>query len=259
MAEQAFGEKLGVSVGTALALEPILFDGNKDKIKNIWINLRTLSRNFIDSWDDYTSLDKVALGEMFWLEVIKLDGILRVNDIKVSFYVTQGSEKLQQLCKLAAVRLPKTEKQKGEYYIQENLLSYGSNNAFMEKVLKFNFRLMGAQGKDVYLITHNPFDLLSDYEFGNLYLLESYTGKVKTRVDWSTKLLNKEMPFNILTLQVFGDKSQFYSNKSLYKKEMIRLLKENKWNKLTHISKIKRDLRSSDIHELLDMANIPIT
>lgn len=57
------------------------------------------------------------------------------------------------------------------------------------------------------LLTHVPFDLLFN-SLSSVSLLESHTGKIKTPSEFNSKLKNAPdtMPFNKITIQVYGDK-----------------------------------------------------
>jgi len=66
------------------------------------------------------------------------------------------------------------------------------------------------------IITHLPLDLLSAGSFRKLVLLESHTGALKTKSEWITKLSKNEnyrnIPFNILSVQVLGDRNNQFSS-----------------------------------------------
>ena len=76
-------------------------------------------------------------------------------------------------------------------------------------------------------------------------LLESHTGKLKSPIDWNTKLKDKpyNMPFNILTLQVLGDGQQFTAQKKEVVLDFKKLADDKNWSPTTTMKKINEDLK----------------
>ena len=88
-------------------------------------------------------------------------------------------------------------------------------------------------------------DLLSNYSFPSCKLLESHTGKIKPKTYWNSKLSGKDsglMPFNAMTLQIFGDGENFAAYPRKLKLELIELAKKNKWSPITTNAKVESDL-----------------
>jgi hypothetical protein len=87
------------------------------------------------------------------------------------------------------------------------------------------------------LMSHYPVDLLQRYRFMSLAHLESHTGAVKTPLMWNTKLVNgKEtpyLPFDKMTLQMFGDGIAFTPMPAKIRKRVLELAVEYKWTPAT--------------------------
>jgi hypothetical protein len=101
--------------------------------------------------------------------------------------------------------------------------------------------------KNTTLLTHHPTDLLAYYNFPDLRLVESHTGKVKTRKDWYTKLnLPKGtvcIPFTKATLSLFGDGSYILGQDIKVRKVLIKIGEKYKWNTLTTHSRMLTDIK----------------
>lgn len=83
------------------------------------------------------------------------------------------------------------------------------------------------------LISNYPIDFHLQNKLGNkLYILESYTGKIKTIGELGEKVFKDELPFNQYTHLLFGDsvliKPLVYRKE---KKTMLEIAKKNLWTK----------------------------
>lgn len=96
---------------------------------------------------------------------------------------------------------------------------------------------IGDQGKTAMVLTSYPVDLLSRYNFASLVLLESHTGAIKPPILWYTKLRDgrnlKVIPFDRMTLQVFGDNSLFRAVPIKIRRHLIEIGNKAKWNPTT--------------------------
>lgn len=102
-------------------------------------------------------------------------------------------------------------------------------------------------------MTHVPVDLLTGTRFSKLTLLESHTAKLKNKLDWNSKLTNGKdlpnMPFNAMTLQVFGDGGLFFSPMPMaVKKEVMSIAEKYKWTPATSLDKVKYGLQGMNDH-----------
>ena len=96
-------------------------------------------------------------------------------------------------------------------------------------------------------MTHHVVDLVTTSSMARLFLLESYTGVVKDFTQWYTKLTGGDklhyIPFNALTLQVFGDNSVNFKSSSHGIKELVKKIAlEAKWTSATSISRVRNTI-----------------
>lgn len=245
-----------ISVSSALALESLFSeDPEKDFVyrnQSLWFNVRTLYRNLIsaikpeiDYDDEMLTLDLLEEIEIL-LTVVSENNVKGKN--KVVLYANSHNN-LEKLFPYAKVKHPKTEKQikyfKQEKRILESL--FDNLDSKEDYTVQMGDCELNGDDKEVIVLTHHPIDLLSRYQFSELLLLESHTGAIKRQSQWNTKLTggkqHPRIPFNALTLQVFGDQStNFYSYSAAYKKAIIDLAKKANWNALTGSEKIITDL-----------------
>jgi hypothetical protein len=119
------------------------------------------------------------------------------------------------------------------------------NYLYYKKQLTFNSVL--SMKSKIVLLSHYPVDLLSLERHKGCALLESHTGAVKNRGLWYTKLngcTNPRMPFNALTLQVYGDKQTFarFKQSAAVIKELEALAERYQWNATTTKSRMKLNI-----------------
>jgi len=97
------------------------------------------------------------------------------------------------------------------------------------------------------IMTHYSIDLLSRTEFTQLRLIESYSGAIKSKSQWNTKLtdgkLYPRIPFNAFTIQVFGDRNILFMRYPKPVREAVLELSERfKWTTMTTMDKIRLNL-----------------
>lgn len=253
--------QLPVSIGTSLALESVTGilpehetdDPDIHKFDSLWVNVRTLFRNIVAS---IPSDQKVMLSPEDIVETIKqemsaieeLVNKITFSKVKVHFYVTTLKSFLRTFSK-SIPKYPKTERQKFHAALEKVALDYFIDNfdAF-ENLRVFDVKVEAKGGKSL-IMTHQPIDLLSRYEFKQLILLESHTGALKGPSLWSTKLTGGKnlirIPFNKLTLQVFGDGEMFSTFPIKIKRELLRIAEEENWTVNTTTEKMRYGINKS--------------
>jgi hypothetical protein len=219
-----------LSIGTSLAFEGIFGVLPEKKVDpppvsefpEIWVNTRTLFRNL------YGALTKEASGAVIpkdfakaiYEEMLIIQGIVQDKTrgrSTVVFYICTYKS-LPGMFKNAIFKEPKTENQKF-YATFENktvdellilLKSIGQEGL----IVKLDSSISGSF-KAALFLTHYPVDLLNATKFPQMALMESHTGTVKKELEWHTKLKGgKDMPrvpFNRMTIQVFGDSGDMFS------------------------------------------------
>jgi len=244
--ERELGESLAFSIGTAMPLESAIFTENS-KVETLWVNVRTLVRNFVNSIENPERYSRQDLLENFISEIQDILSLLEQQNVEVVYYTTAPPRRLERIFRWAKVKIPKTPKQAFLADIEEMAIDMAKRSIPDSLLKEFVVRLNGDRSKFTHILTSYPVDLLSHYEFGKLILLESHTGETKGRYEWIKKL-NKDpkyfhLPFNTLTLQVLGDRSaNFYAAKPSVKNELLDIAASGKWTPLTSMTKIKSDI-----------------
>lgn len=258
-----------LSIGTSLALESLCgfgeFPNENPHLKNIdelWVNLKTLFRNFFNSIDK--SIREQSLVRDFIDYFVEDLNVLvttienkSFNRVKVKFiYPKYTHKEFTKLFPNAIRKLPKTPNQIFYNQIEEDVLHYFiSNEDYYQNldVMKCDFKFK-QRGKLTCLLTHYPVDLLNQSSFIKLWLLESHSGGIKGKDMWYTKLTqgNKllDIPFNKLTMQVLGDGNTMFSSMNHKTKEhLFNLAAENNWTSVTTEEKIKFGLNKNPTNE----------
>lgn len=256
----------GVSVGTALAMETILpnwpvFDNGRTPppavnlfdYKRVWINLSTLFRNLYNSLprERLDGLKDLDAGEALYHE---LDTIARaIKDgsqgaVEAHFYYCDYKD-IARLYPKALLRIGATEKQLKYKAHMEKAVAIAIKTANLNQpglVSTFHTQLLPKAYGNTLIMTHYPVDLLSEHRFGKLSLLESHTGLVKNKTLWHTKFFNgktlSNIPFNGLTLQVFGDDHHFKAMDNKIRAAVMEIAEKGKWNWMTSASKMRSNI-----------------
>lgn len=260
LAQREMGQ-VPISIGTSLALEgaggiieeapvtpaPII----SLKPRECWVNLRTLFRNFFNSLDRDTRNRLLPADVVPFLieelEIIQaaIAKISSFNTKPVLYYCT-----LQSMVKEfphAKLKEAKTVNQLFYVDMEKRVCHALIEHLGKESVRLFDVHLKGRH-PSAFILTHAPVDLLSHRFFDQLWLLESHTGKIKGRAQWSTKLTGSKgyenIPFNRLSLQIFGDDSTyFYAMSIKVKRFLVDLAKKKRWGPMTSKDKILHDIK----------------
>ena len=234
--ESAFGVHPEIQVDSAPILE----------YQELWINIRTLFRNFIGALekDAISRVDPGDIGEgiMQEMEVIA-DQVASVskNGCRVVFYASNYDSVGKGLKQAHAVpKKDNTEKQKLYTIVLKKAIQYIYDHMRHAVNLPFKVALFasklsqpGDARNHVLIMTNYAYDLLSAKSFGSLTLLESHTGKIKKPPLWYTKYTGgKElamMPFREDLLQVFGDSEHYRPMDIKLRKDLIEVATKYHW------------------------------
>lgn len=264
--------KFPLSIATSLALEGaagIIEEAPVDPApivtyspKEIWFNLRTLFRNLYGSMERSVR-DSITAGPAFDALMGELEVIVNVVDTiskhkarPVLYYATHHW--LYREFPYAKLKRPKTALQEQYDFIENKVCNAIIKKMGKKTVRVFNVNLTGDYPPS-FMVTHMPVDLLSSRYFQRLWLLESHTGAVKPKTQWSTKLTGgkgyERIPFNRFTLQLFGDDStNFYSQSIRDKRKIIEIAEKNRWHSNTTKDKILNDIKKEkdpDLYRLV--------
>lgn len=256
---RAIGESLPVSIGTSLIVDGPKADPSRWN-QVVLINLLTLSRNIIQSVPAASQFDlrsddvtEVVLTEM---DILRQSLNAYAPGVQVEFYLPDY--------KLIYIDFPMAKPRlfntKNKQFVQQmmldvrvklkELIEEENKKRDERKQEPLPIRIMRGWKLDkdkrkTTILTSFPTDLLSQYQFPALTLLESHTGAVKSRREWNTKLNwhKKEdivnMPFMKFTLQVFGDDVFFIQQNLKVKQWVVDMSKRDRWTPITTESTIR--------------------
>lgn len=256
---RVIGESLPVSIGTSLIVDGPKADPSRWN-QVVLINLLTLSRNIIQAVPAASQFDlrsddvtEVVLTEM---DILRQSLNAYSPGVQVEFYLPDY--------KLIYIDFPMAKPRlfntKNKQFVQQMMLDVRAKlKELIEEENKkrderkqepLPIRIMRGWKLDkdkrkTTVLTSFPTDLLSQYQFPALTLLESHTGAVKSRREWNTKLNwhKKEdivnMPFMKFTLQVFGDDVFFIQQNLKVKQWVVDMSKRDRWTPITTESTIR--------------------
>lgn len=251
MAERELGTILAVSIGTAIPLEVLIAADKPYKEDYLFMNIRTLYRNYFGSYTDPhgEGAKKFAMGFIDELDTIESTIVNTVvGNMHPIFYFMSNKTLPRQMPK-AKIKTPRTEKQKNYEDLERFTFSLlFKNKDWDEKIKVFDSLVKGGNAR-AFMISHYPLDLLSKPRFQTLNLLESHTGAIKGPSRWITKVTTNEeyqhLPFGPLVIQLLGDGgTQFLSSGQKLIKPLLELAEKNNWTIATGVEKMKLDIRN---------------
>ena len=259
LSERATGQ-YPLSIATSLAIESALgihpeIQVNKPPIQNyveFWVNLKTLFRNMMGAMegDGPQLVVGIPVAEELQLEMDRIDSIVAGDsDCKVVYYAC-NYDRLQQRFPNARIRVDSTPKQQIRTKTMTEALQHLINSEKPpehtkqeSRVRVFNLDLKPTVSVKTLIMTHVPLDLCSEKHFGELTLLESYTGAIKERAQWYTKYQNgKELtrvPFRQDLLQIFGDHELFHPYPIENRRDLLEVVDKYQWTSLTTTEKVR--------------------
>ena len=244
MASRELGA-LPLSVGTSLAFESFELNGF-GKLRKIYVNLHTLMRNLHgacnSAWRDtvpYEVYARTLLEELTHIQsyIQGIDG-----SVELVLYIPTYAVLAREFPR-ANIKEIKTPLQKLYADLSGRVLgAFLKNKPF--PVVETKHHIPKCE-LSCGVITHHAVDLLSARS--DTILIESHTGKHKRIIEWNSKLNgvgnSPRLPFNRLTLQVFGDGIDFGSNSYAMKKALLELAEERKWTSATTDERVGWSIR----------------
>lgn len=253
-----------ISLPTALALES-LFNPRTDrydperkvpqhidvqKYRTIWINVLLLYRNLVAAMDKSTFLTAKAddLANVLDSDMEVITSLFHVEGLGVCepiFYFC-SYEDLRRVDRRIRLREDVTELQK---MFKSKFLQVVQIVRSRRHIHMLNSDIPGDR-KNSLIMTHVPYDLLSYQFFNRLDLLESNTGKLKTRHEWNTKyypVIGNDMsrlPFLKMLLLILGDKVLIHPSDIKLRRMVLDVGERRHWVQTTTVDKIKQDLES---------------
>lgn len=242
---------LPISVGTSLAFESLIATPTK-KIDSLMLNIDTIFRNAYQAYD--TKVRSSLTADQLYNDVIQdLGGVYEIlgkistnkSPNMVAYYCSYAG--LEKRFKLAKIWKPETKIQLHYASLQDQVLKR------LLSQLRGHIRLcdhtMPNGIRNTFVLTHHIVDLVVPNGYGDITLIESHTAVLKEKGQWYTKLTGgsklERIPFNPLTLQVFGDNStNFKANDFKYKSAILMLAEQYKWTPMTTVERVKLSIAS---------------
>lgn len=247
-----------MSIGTSLAFEGLFHVGEHatdagdppgNDMPALWVNLRTVVRNARNAFprDGQPHLLNRTLKEAIDQDVEAIRNVVGEHApmAELRFYLTE-QKTMNSAFSDARFKNPTTPDQQLAYDLEEGALRALSDEyEGQEDFLRFDWKLEGK--KNTTLLTHYAMDLLSYHDFPDLRLVESHSGKVKTRKDWYTKLNTPKgttcIPFTRAMLVIFGDGSTILAQELSVRRKLIEIGNKYKWNGMTTHSRMLADIK----------------
>lgn len=254
-----------LSIATSLAIEGLLGIHPENSVKpppvesidELWVNVTTLIRNAYNALGDgKNSITSDELSFIVHAEMIYLSEILKDKYpfLVTRFYITNESMVKKRFLKIN-YRVPTTHKQKTYRSVYERTLRAVIRMSLDMGIFDINGGIQSTT-KRVLLLTHHITDLLLTDVVPNLQLLESHTGVVKGKTNWSTKLngkLTENIPFSLFTVNVFGDNGGMLNPLPLkYRQLILDMATKNRWTTVTTEAKVKMNINTISDKEMRD-------
>jgi len=256
---------IGVSISTAMALSRFF----KESIKNddrdlkkvdineydfLVINSFTLIRNIITAYESDIKNDILTKNSLYMSELMEiildelfiLQGIFNSFKTDVILFLPDYTKVKKQL-----FTKPGKPTQKDLIFNLSHLIT---QQLMIEQLpidsYSEDFKLF--KRKEPFLIlTHLPIDLLNYHSNPQMELLESHTGKIKTKDTFNTKYQKRgkdsleHLPFDEIILYILGDNNFIHPQSLVTRRSLLETSEKYNWTKFTTQRKISVNLKSN--------------
>jgi len=234
---------INISIGTRLGLETIfnipVFDKEREVIRHniddydiIVINVVTLVRNIYNGNKKFLLSGKIEIKKL----ISELFAIRKANSTnKDLFFYMPNYEKIQHCV------MDEGEIKNVNVIIVEALRESKTLSSFLT-----DLNNVSILNKRKIVVSHMPVDLLM---IPNSILLETHTGAFKGMMGLNTKLKKykkndmSNIPFNILTLLIFGDNHFFKGSSLKLRNEVFDMSLQDKWKRTTDLAHTRLSIR----------------
>lgn len=219
MIELVVGD-MGISIPTEEAISKLQLR-DTEKMSILAINLDTLIRNAMGSTDTQTDATIKLVTEQVIKDVFLItEHMMEVHEMRTFIYWVDYRFDLPKKKGFASAefKLAKTARQlqvqSFHETVRSNVLSIKDFAALVNQV-EAPLRPDGKEYARPIFLTHVMADLLDHHYFEELKLLESRTGAIKSTRELFRKINSPDdkrefIPFNTITLQVYGDNSGLF-------------------------------------------------
>ena len=253
-----------LSIGTSLSLESV-FAGrlapydpartipshvNINDYTEIWFNLATLFRNLIGALpsDAIFSITPEAFAVELLEELEIIDSIFKNegHGICRPFYYICSYTKVANEYTHKKIRFRESTTDKQKLFDDKYKRTVKAILAMQPTILKqlnSTIKPETTQAKGL-IVTHIPYDLVSHTKFAKLDLLESHTGKLKSKYEFSSKYhpIGEDkldfLPFSEKLLMLFGDKVFIHPFDIRVRKMVLDIARNRDWTPYTTEAKV---------------------
>lgn len=224
------------------------------------INVRTLIRNCFTSMETSKAYicGPAEMAETIAEEMRIIDTILteQIGGMFNHGFYFPTYVKLPQQFPDANLKGANTDKQKYYAKLEDDTLTKLLEHPIINDILSEKTDLKTAMGRGKgLLLTHYPIDILVA-KHKRYHLLESHTGRIRPQELMNNKLKSckvKEMPFDMMTIQYFGDSGDMFSPQPIkFRGTLERIAMKYKWNTTTTQSRIEANIKMSNEPHLYD-------
>lgn len=247
-----------VSIATAMAIDG-LYNRHPDlkrtaklpasNAKIIFINARTMFRNIHGAVGDKDKANDVPpqeYADVLLSEVDELSAALSQEQHPLELVLYLPSYKsISRYMGNGELKPLNTDNQKRYNRLENDTLqAIGDRYKDQEQkpYLEVDMDINVEVYQNVFILTHLPVDLLNIKNAAEVFLVESHTGRVKTKELWYTKFQsekNPAIPFNKATLLFFGDSGGLFKPQNIKsRRRLVDIATSRKWNAHTTTSRM---------------------
>lgn len=253
-----------ISIATSLALEGLFGIHEEHPVASnrprpwvgydfLHINVRTLIRNCYQSLPSGDAqlipakhFAKIVAEEISIINTVIADNITDENFTVAYFFASY--ENLARAFPRAVLKGVSTDKQKHYASIEDQVIELLLKDSILNTIIyeKVQLRTQLGNGKAL-MLSHYPVDVLVA-KHKRFSILESHTGYIKQKHELTNKIKSKwDMPFDIMTIQLFGDTANMFKPAELKVRQvMYKLAQKYHWNSTTTEEKIKFNVKHNE-------------
>lgn len=249
------GTKIPISVSTAMIFE------STNAHPKLWevallVNIRTLVRNMMTAPANTVDWKQIEIPTFVHFLLEEMDLLVtEYPNYRISGTVSfcaPDYRTLRERFPNAKFRENPSDKQQTEdniYYAVRDYLMQMKEAEQLKFEVDFPESELSKSDTPTTILTSYPTDLLSQYQFPKLTLIESHTGILKPRRAWYTKLTSSKeltnVPFCKFTLLIFGDGKEIFAQSIKLKREVLAMASANNWHALTADERIRQSIKKS--------------
>lgn len=254
-----------LSIGTSLAFESVFFPRQPSydperqipnrvevvQYQSCWINVLTLIRNITGAVEKEVMQHATpsAIADTLCEEIEVIESLFQHEGMGVCkpyFYHSTYKDLRKIRVPGFGLRDPSTQNQLAYQAMVDNVLREMDRRT--DQIRTFNDTIKPPMKDKGLIVTHLPYDLLSQKSFEQLDLLESHTGILKTKHAWNSKyspMAGKSfasLPFHRKLLLIFGDRYLIKPMAGKIREAVLECADKRNWTPLTTEDKVKLDL-----------------